>query len=162
MLDVGHNSAVQFNNNSYKASFWIQSPTVYNQTWEMSCVCACQSGLWLSPETFLQSLFEFRQQRSEVLQLSDTCGDSSESVEQRHNFLPTELKWWIGVACVGHGLYLPFWKQDFQCCSQALGLQFSPKSAFKAFDTVHDARDVLEGELKVFLQFHGFLVISSK
>lgn len=102
----------------------------------------------------------------------------SKSIEQRHNFLPAQLKWWIGVACVGHGLYLPFWEQDFQCSSQALGLwetfinlhitkqitssgylspsllsylQFAPKSAFKAFNTIHDTWDVLKGEFEVFL-----------
>lgn len=100
----------------------------------------------------------------------------SKSIEQRHNFLPAELKWWIGVACVGHCLYLPFWEQDFQCSSQTLGLwetftehhistqitssrymswsylQFAPKPAFKTLNTVHDAWDVFKGQFEVFLK----------
>lgn len=101
----------------------------------------------------------------------------SEGIEQGDNLLATQLER-TAISCVRHCLYLSFWEQDFEGCSQALCLQetfirsftnqcvhqitvssksllsylqFAPKSAFKTFDTVHDAWNVLKGTLKVLL-----------
>lgn len=144
------------------------------------------------------------QQRPEILQLSDTCGDSEKVTTQHLDvriwqqiwkdipwyYLPKalnretiswRLSWKDGLLflalgivsiclsenrilravprpCVykrhsfGHSQINVFIKSLFLSSKSLLSyLQFAPKSAFKTFDTVHDAWNVLKGTLEVLL-----------